>query len=541
VGSLKTPDRIVHDDEGRASIFSDRLRDTFSDTNEAKFDANFKTSVDDYINCYKFGTGGFNVPFSIGELNAIFDKLKLHTAMGIDGIHNRMLKETHHPFRLLLLNLVNRTVSEQQVPSAWKSASITMIPKKANNSSDPKDYRPISLTSNMAKLAERLILSRLQSFLKENNIIKNQQSGFRSHRQTRDNLLFLSQKVSESLIRKKNVCCVFFDIAAAFDKVWHNGLLFKLIKINTPDFIITWIKEFLSNRSFSVKINNYSSEPHPISTGVPQGAVLSPVLFSIFINDIPLQHSKNRKYSLLFADDLVSFFIFKKRGKIQNEIQRYLTLVEKWLITWRLMMAPNKCSHNTFSKSPFNESPKIVLKLFNQSIPVVNEPKFLGITFDSRFTFKNHIENLHASCIKRLNVVKILSSRSWRLSSETLINIYKSLVRSIIEYSSIIIENAARSNFQKLNVIQNNAIRAIFKQPHRSHQETLLDLANLPSISQRFQDLNNNYLTKCIQFENPLVMDLIQDFLTFNNRGEGISTPLSGYKQLIEQLAGNKL
>jgi len=139
-----------------------------------------------------------------------------------------------------------------------------------------------------------------------------------------------------------------------------------------------------------------------------------------------------------------------------------------------------------------------------------------------------------------LNVVKILSSRSWRLSSETQVNIYKSLVRSIIEYSSIIIENAARSNFQKLNVIQNNAIRAIFKQPQRSHQETLLDLANLPSISQRFQDLNNNYLTKCIQLENPLVMDLIQDFLTFNNRGEGVSTPLSGYKQLIEQLAGNK-
>ena len=120
-----------------------------------------------------------------------------------------------------------------------------MIPKKVANSRNPKDDRPIS---NLAKLAERKILSKLQSFLAEKKIIIKQQSGFRAHRQTKDNLFFLTQKVSESLIRKKNVCCIFFYIAAAFDKVWHKGLLYKLIDIKTPKHIVSWIYSFLQNR-----------------------------------------------------------------------------------------------------------------------------------------------------------------------------------------------------------------------------------------------------------------------------------------------------
>jgi hypothetical protein len=107
------------------------------------------------------------------------------------------------------------------------------------------------------------------------------------------------------------------------------------------------------------------------------------VLFSIFINDIPIRNSKNKSYSLLFADDLVSIFIFKKKGQIQSIIQRYLSLIEKWLLNWRLMMAPNKCSHNTISKSPVDRSSEISIRLLNENIPINQQPKFLGVTFDN--------------------------------------------------------------------------------------------------------------------------------------------------------------
>ncbi len=183
------------------------------------------------------------------------------------------------------MKLINLTVKESISPSTWKESVIKMIPKKQTNSSNPKDYRPISLTSCLAKLAEKLIAINLKYYLDENNIILKQQSGFRKNRQTRDNIFHLSQKIIESFNRKKKVCAIFFDIQSAFDKVWHRELVFKMIKLNIPNYLVCWINNFLANRQFAVKINNFSTSMFLIEAGVPQGAVLSPILFSIFIND----------------------------------------------------------------------------------------------------------------------------------------------------------------------------------------------------------------------------------------------------------------
>jgi hypothetical protein len=122
-----------------------------------------------------------------------------------------------------------------------------------------------------------------------NNIIIKQQSGFRKKRQTRDNILFLTQKALESINWGTKMCSIFFDIASAFDKVWHEGLLFKLINLKLPNHLITWIKEFLTDRVFCVRVGNSISVKKNIGAGVLQGAVLSPTLFSIFINDIPIK------------------------------------------------------------------------------------------------------------------------------------------------------------------------------------------------------------------------------------------------------------
>lgn len=118
---------------------------------------------------------------------------------------------------------------------------------------------------------------------------------------------------------------IFFDIASAFDKVWHKGLLFKLIKLKIPNYIIAWIKNFLDSRYFCVRVNNEKSSIFNIETGVPQGAAISPILFSLYINDISIK--KNKDYCLLFADDLVSLNTFKRFGNIEVHVQCYL---KKW-------------------------------------------------------------------------------------------------------------------------------------------------------------------------------------------------------------------
>ena len=143
--------------------------------------------------------------------------------------------------------------------------------------------------------------------------------------------MFFIQKKKESFVRKKKVLSFFFDISQAFDKVWHEGLIYKLIEHNLPVYLIKWIHFYLEDRIFCVRIITASSKYKKIECGVPQGAVLSPTLFSLYINDIPTIFDKKKGYSLLFADVLVTFSIFKKPGHINTKVKDYLKKLETWL------------------------------------------------------------------------------------------------------------------------------------------------------------------------------------------------------------------
>jgi len=369
------------------------------------------------------------------------------------------------------------------------------------------------MNSCLSKLCEKLILTRIKNHLKINNIIIKQQSGFRQHRQTKDNLLFLIQKIQETLTRKKKVISFFFDISQAFDKIWHDGLIFKLIQTKLPFYLIKWIQFYLQDRLFCVKIGSYTSEFKRIECGVPQGAVLSPVLFCIYINDIPAVFIKNKSYSLLFADDLVSFFIFKKANNINIQIKNYLQLLENWLDNWRLTMHPTKCNFMTFnnnSNKSLNE--KFNHKLYNERIPACNSLKFLGITFDLGLKFNNHTKDIKKRCINRLNIIKILSNKRWKLTTTTLKSIYLSLIRSEIDYSSLIMPFLSKSLAKTIQATQNTALRSIYKLNYRTSTEEVTRISNIVTIKTRADTLNKNYIQNCIINRNPLILDLINEY-----------------------------
>ena len=162
-----------------------------------------------------------------------------------------------------------------------------MLHKKGAERSDIKGYRPISITSVVARLYERVVLAGVKEFLSMKKIIINAQSGFRNQRQTKDNLVFMTQKVQQAFKEGKKALTIFFDIQSAFEKVWHNGLLYKLAKIRLLHYLI--ISSFLNDPKFYVKVNGAISSIRIIECGVPQGAVLSPALFSIYINDLAIR------------------------------------------------------------------------------------------------------------------------------------------------------------------------------------------------------------------------------------------------------------
>jgi hypothetical protein len=305
----------------------------------------------------------------------------------------------------------------------------------------------------------------------------------------------------------------FFDISQAFDKVWHEGLISKLIDIKLPIYLIKWIESYLKNRSFAVKVEDKTSSLRFIKCGVPQGAVLSPTLFSIYINDIPILTNKNKSYSLLFADDLVSFFIFKKDGHLNNSVKEYMQSLENWLHRWRLEMHPKKCNQMVFNvNSNRNINRNFPFKLFGDLIPSCVTLKFLGITFDIGLNFIEHIKEIKKKCINRLNIIKIISNKKLKLSKQTIKTTYLALIRSILDYSSIIIPCISKTLGKTIQAMQNTAIRIIYRLKFDTHTDEIIKLSGIPRISNRAQELNENYLKCCTKYKNELIRDLIKEY-----------------------------
>ena len=185
-------------------------------------------------------------------------------------IHNVFLKNLPYNYVSKVLScLVNRAI-DTGVPTEWKEATIRMLPKISGILKDPDKYRPISLLSCLGKLIERVIKNRLNKFLEDSKILVKQQSGFRNNKGTADNLLFFTQKISETLNKGKKACGIFFDISKAFDKVWHKGLIYKLIKMRVPSYILKYLIDFLKDRKFRVSIGDTLSELYNILCSVPQ-------------------------------------------------------------------------------------------------------------------------------------------------------------------------------------------------------------------------------------------------------------------------------
>ena len=472
-------------------------------------------------------------PFSLKELNTEIKKLKKQSAVGGDKIHNLYIINASDSFKKQILHLVNETIRQNEIPSEWKTTIVKMIPKKKAGSTNPKDYRPISITSCLGKLAERLINMRLTKFIEENNLIVKFQAGFRRHRQTRDNLIHLIQKGIESFNRKKKICAIFFDIQSAFDKIWHNGLIFKLLSIKIPIYIIKWCIQFLDSRSFTVNLNGCSSNKYKISAGVPQGAVLSPLLFAIYINDIPSKYVKNSKYSLLFADDLVSYFIFKSNKSVERTINNYLKDLENWLSKWRLLMAPQKCNYIIF-KNNARVKENFKINLFKTELEEVKNLTFLGLRFDQQLKFKEQVDYLIDKCSNRLNCLKVLSSKAFKLTTKTLVQIYSTLIRSVLEYSSMINCRISKKNYKKLQAIQNSALRSIFKIPFMINSNTIEIISGVPQIKDRFKDLNEKYVNQILTNENPIIKPLCEEFLVYEkSRNLRYKTFLCDHKDLL--------
>ncbi|GBP70965.1 Probable RNA-directed DNA polymerase from transposon BS [Eumeta japonica] len=262
------------------------------------------------------------VPITQDEINKHIKAFKIRKAPGVDTISSKALKGFSAPLVALLVAIFNVCIKNCYFLTAWKEAVVIGIPKPRKPRDFSANYRPISLLSILGKLFEKTLKTRLSEHLIGKGLVINEKFGFKSNHSCRQQVLRLVEYISEGFKVKKKTVAVFFDVAKAFNRVWHAGLIHKLYQLELPDRLVIINHQHINNRHFTFRLDNTYSSVRPIRAGVPQGSTLSPLLYSAYVNDIP--RPKIGVQLALFIDDIALFLRSNCLRNILPHLQRPL-------------------------------------------------------------------------------------------------------------------------------------------------------------------------------------------------------------------------
>lgn len=422
-------------------------------------------------------------------------------APGFDLITGRVLQESTKKCFKAITQIFNAIIRLNHFPNQWKVAQIVMILKPGKKSDDVKSYRPISLLPILSKVFEKLLLERLKPIIEQRGLIPNHQFGFRNRHGTIEQVHRIVKEINRDLENKRLCSAAFLDISQAFDKVWHDGLFYKLKK-NLPHHFYSLLRSYLSNRHFLVKHQNDYTELHTINAGVPQGSVLGPVLYLLYTHDLPTTRLTT---TATFADDTAFLASHIDPSSASRNLQICLTKVQYWLKKWRIKVNETKSVHVTFTLKRDTCPP---VKLNNCQLPQSEEAKYLGIHLDRRLTWRNHIFAKRKQLGLKLRQMYWIIGRKSKLSIESKILLYKTILKPIWTYGIQLWGSAANSNLEILQRFQNKVLRMIVDAPSFVPNSVIHHDIPLPTIQVEIEKYSMKYRQRLSDHPNPLATTL---------------------------------
>ncbi|XP_069169369.1 uncharacterized protein [Procambarus clarkii] len=417
-----------------------------------------------------------HIEVSRDEVEKMLKELGKNKAAGPDGVSPWVLRECASELSIPLHLIFQASLCTGIVADGWKQANIVPI-YKSGSREDPLNYRPVSLTSVIVKVLEKLIKTKWVEHLERNDIISDRQYGFRSGRSCVPNLLSFYDRATEILQERDGwVDCIYLDLKKAFDRVPHKRLFWKLENIGgVTGKLLSWMKNFLTDRKMRAVIRGNVSEWRNVTSGVPQGSVLAPVMFIVYINDLPVGI---QNYMNMFADDA------KIIGRIRNlddchALQEDLDKISIWSTTWQMEFNVNKC--HVMECGIGEHRPHTTYILCEKSLKNSDKERDLGVVLDRKLSPEDHIKNIVQGAYAMLSNFRIAFKY---MDGDILKKLFMTFVRPKLEYAAVVWCPYLKKHINKLEKVQRHATKWLPELKGKSYEERL-EALNMPKLEDR--------------------------------------------------------
>lgn len=472
-------------------------------------------------------------------IDSVIKSLNNKKSAGHDNIPNLVLRKVRQTIVKFITPLINNCINIGYFPASWKSAILIPI-KKSNCPNYVENYRPISLLPNIGKVLEKVIFSKINSLFEGSELSQVQQFGFKRGHSTEHALLYFQNNILKNLRSKHCTVACKLDLAKAFDSVWHDGLTYKLSQLSFPPVFIKIIKSFLSNRSLQVHFENEVSNSVLVQSGVPQGSILGPFLFNLYLFDFPVQHQFSS--SVLYADDTILFSSHERPHEALHEIKAHLNVVNQYYKKWGISLNPSKCELISFRNASgrghhlaVRESRQLKLTFEGQVIPLRKSIKYLGVHLHERMKSnpqaRKAINNSKAAAAK----LKLLLN-SKLVEKNTKLLIYKSLIRPLLGYGFLSWFTITPNVASELHRFERQILRKCLSKNRRPsgkwhYNKTLYEESKIVPLLFYLTSLAKKRESSLREHINPLIRDLFEENIVFNINERYYISPISIFSE----------